>query len=177
MCYFANHHRSSTVMPASLRHASVTQRRAASLLEVILAIAITASMAGVLTTSIEVVGRIWRVQEGTSSFELSQSAVDWITVQIRQANNVRIVNAGVLELTTQSPSGAVVRRIYRQGNRLLMSQSGQVSIVMEPVSQLVFTDPTGRGVAIRVQLTGGGTGTAQVAMQQDRTIARDWLKS
>lgn len=161
--------------------------RGTSLLEVVLAATITTSLVGLIASSLEVSRRLWQTQEANSAVDLSHSATRWLVDQIHQANDVHIVNSSSLELVFVQGSTTLKKTVTRQGNSLVAINQSFTGLspnsarwtetIAEPVSDLRFTDPSGRGYSVRVQVTAQGNSPRQPNVQQDRVISIDWLKS
>lgn len=161
--------------------------RGTSLLEVILATTITTSLVGLLASSLEVSRRLWETQEANSAVDLSHASAQWIVDQVHQADRVRIVNATNLELAFEQGSTTLKKTITRQGNSLVAINQSFIGLapnssrwtetIAEPVRDLLFSDPSGRGYSVRVQITAQGNSPRVPNVQQDRVISIDWLKS
>lgn len=168
-------------------HLPVRIFRGTSLLEVVLAAAITTSLVGLIASTLEVSRRLWQTQEANSAVDLSHAATQWLVDQIHKANHVRIINTSNLELVFEQGSTTLKKTVTRQGNSLVAINQSFIGLaprsarwtetIAEPVQDLRFSDPSGRGYSIRVQVTAQGNSPRLPSVQQDRVISIDWLKS
>ncbi|XZE51834.1 hypothetical protein SH139x_003500 [Planctomycetaceae bacterium SH139] len=130
----------------------------------------------VLTGTLQAAVALLRNQEQTSSADVATTTLRWIEDQIRQSDNVQLASANRLVLSNHSANPLLNRTLWRSGRQLILEQGSVRQVVSEPVQQLVFSDPSGQGRAVQIQLTAGEASGLQPVTSRTRIVALDWLK-
>ena len=160
-------------MKASKKTAN--QRRGGLLLEIILSVVIMASISLVFAESLKTSIGLLRNQELGSEQQIADTTLTWLIDRARGADQVRIVNSSTLELTTfHLPT--VSERLFVRSRQLILDRAGRLEVIAEPIEQVVFSDPDGRGLVVRVDITGGSTTGVNRPRSVSRSFAIDWMK-
>ena len=157
-------------------HLGYRIRRGVSLLEAILSLTIFAGIAGVLAGGTKVTIAMLRQQEMGAMQNMSTATIEWVAEQIRASDQIVLVTATQLRLIDTSVTPAVTSTIRLHGRQLLLDRGGSTYVVAEPVLSLNFSDPSGAGRAVKIELSAGESTSLQPIIDETRTVALDWLK-
>ncbi len=151
-------------------------RRGVTLLEAVMSLTIFAMLSIVLTGTLQAAVALLRNQEQTSSTDIATTTMLWIEDQVRQSDQVQIASSSRLVLSNHPANPLLDRTLWRSGLQLILEQGGVRQVVAEPVQQLMFSDPSGQGRAVQIQLTAGEASGLQPVTSRTRIVALDWLK-
>jgi hypothetical protein len=134
-----------------------------------------ASISLVFAESLKTSIGLLRHQELGSEQQIADTTLDWLIDRARAADQVRIVDSSTLQLTTYDLP-AVSERLFVRSRQLILDRAGRTEVIAEPIDRIVFSDPDGRGLVFRVDITGGSSTGINRPKSVTRSFAIDWIK-